>query len=153
MKSSQYIYGCFAHTVWLTCFSFTYIVLHYTVIHPENYLKNVFEKYLNFCVKYFPMYLYLNTFVFKSICISILQEYLYCNTFQCIWPHPVSADNTHWHQRSWVAVHRHNVCDSVFIQLFAICWVTYASHIESLQYLCQQTTSFISRNSVYTWYW
>ena len=43
----------------------------------------VFVKYL----KYFPMYLYLNTFVFKSTCIWIPQEYLYLNAFQCIWPH------------------------------------------------------------------
>ena len=30
------------------------------------------------------MYLYLNTFVFKSIWIWVIQEYFYLNTFQCI---------------------------------------------------------------------
>ena len=39
-------------------FSITYIV-----IHPKN------EKYLKKYLKYFPMYLYLNTFVLKRICI------------------------------------------------------------------------------------
>ena len=43
----------------------------------------VFEKV--FEILYFPIYLFLNTFVFKSIWVT--QEYLYLNTFQCIWPH------------------------------------------------------------------
>ena len=45
---------------YMSCISFTYIVLH-----PEN------EKYLNKYLKYFQMYLYLNTFVFKIICIFL----------------------------------------------------------------------------------
>ena len=61
---------------YMSCFSVTYIV-----IYPENL------KYLKKYLKYFPMYLFLNTFVFKSICIWVTQEYLYLNTFQCIWPH------------------------------------------------------------------
>ena len=46
-------------------------------MYPEN------EKYLKKYLKYFPMYLYLNTFAFKSICICIWipQKYLYLNTF------------------------------------------------------------------------
>ena len=35
----------------------------YIVMYPEN------EKYLKKYLKYFSMYLYLNTFAFKSICI------------------------------------------------------------------------------------
>ena len=42
---------------YMSCFSFTY-----TVIHNEN------EKYL----KYFPMHLYLNTFVFQSTVLSLI---------------------------------------------------------------------------------
>ena len=40
------------------CFSFTYIV-----IQNEKYLK---AKYMNKYLKYFSMYSYLNTFIFKK---------------------------------------------------------------------------------------
>ena len=76
-----------------SCFSFTYIVRH-----PKN------EKYLKKYFTYFPMYLYLNTFVFKSICIP--QEYLYLNTFPCIWPHVCKQDTYTVHRRHIQTVHK-----------------------------------------------
>ena len=46
----------------------------------------LFERYMKKNLKYFPIYLCLNSFAFESIYIWIPQEYLYLYTFQCIWP-------------------------------------------------------------------
>ena len=47
---------------YMSCFSFTYIV-----IHSEN------EMYLKKNCKYFPVYLYLNTFVFRVLSQHVLE--------------------------------------------------------------------------------